>query len=142
VSSAVVDSVLRRRRLRRGVAIAAVAVAAAAAAGAQVGPIERLANYRPDPPGPIYDDPGVDDRLLKRAASLLPAGATYGVYGNPLYDLQGGSPLYFEPNLQLPPEVADWVLSYHAPRRLPPDLHALETKTVAPGVFLIRVRPR
>jgi hypothetical protein len=138
---------LRRRpsalnpRLRLRIAIVVLgAVAVAIAAGTRFGPLARLANYRADGPGPIYDNPGVDDRILRRAASLLPHDATYGVYGNPLYDLQGGALLYFPPALQIAPENAQWVLSYRAGRLLPPGLRSLRSYRLADGVYLVRVR--
>jgi hypothetical protein len=128
--------------VRRALVVGLVALAAAAAAAARIGPVERLASYTPDPPGPIYDDPGVDDAVLKRAAALLPRGATYGVTGTPLFDLQGGAPLYFSPALQVPISEADWLLSYHAAPEVPPGLHVFKTETVADGVFLLRIRQR
>ena len=111
------------------------------AAVARLGPLTRLANYRSDGPGPIYDQPGVDDGILQRAASLLPRGATYGVFGEPAFDLQGGAMLYFPPALQVPNVRAQWVLSYHAPQLLPSGLRSLSVHRVAKGVFLIRVEP-
>jgi hypothetical protein len=61
------------------------------------------------------------------------------VFGEPIFDLQGGALLYFPPALQIPNGEARWVLSYHAPQLLPSGLRSLSVHRVAKGVYLIRV---
>lgn len=40
------------------------------------GPIARVAGYRPDPPGPIWNTP-IDDAAIAKAAAFVPRDGTY-----------------------------------------------------------------
>jgi hypothetical protein len=128
----------RRIRIRLAI-VAAVAAAAGVAAAIPLAPVARLANYTPDPRGPIYDHP-TDDAALREAGRLLPGDARYAVVGGGA-DARAAAFLYFAPALPVAdPGDAGWVLSYQAAARVPRGVVALRSYRVGDGIYLLRVR--
>jgi hypothetical protein len=128
------------------VALVAVATLGLAVAPGRLGsPIRRLANYRADTRDPIYNA-DVDPVAIRRAGDLLStsSNSTYFIYTGPHpqlgHDLIGAGLLFFTPARAVP-EVgeAQWVLSYDAPRLVPPGVRVRRVHTLGSHIFLVRV---
>ena len=135
-------------RTLRIAAVAIVAVAALAlleAPGRFPGPVRQLARHSlntPDPVSTAYEDVGA----LRKAARLVPAGATYAVVTPPgsdvqlVHDFEGSAHLLLLPALAVAdPTRADWLLRFRAAR--PPAVHVVRTYPLGNGVVLERLRP-
>jgi hypothetical protein len=128
------------------VALVALASLGLAVAPGRLGsPIRRLANYRPDTRDPIYNA-AVDARAIRRAGEVLSTSSkvTYFIYTGPYpqlgHDLIGAGLLFFTPARSVPDaRDAQWVLSYHAPRLVPPGVRVRSVHRLGPHIFLVRV---
>jgi hypothetical protein len=89
-------------------------------------PIRKLANYRSDPPGPIFNVP-IDEQAIARAAAIMPRDSVYALVdgappspGNPQtllhHDLLGATYIQLLPAV---PAVrlrdASWAIVYKQP---------------------------
>jgi hypothetical protein len=136
-----------RARIAIVVALAGLTGVLAAAPGPLGSPIRRLANYRPDTRNPIFNVL-LNGPALRRAGAIIPdsCSETFYVHTRPEpqlgHDLIGAGLLFFLPAVPVPePREARWILSYEAPRRLPPGVRALRTYVLAPKILLVRVEP-
>lgn len=125
-------------------AVAAVALALLAAPGRFPGPIRRLAQHSLNTPDPV-PTARIDVAALRRAAGLVPAGATYAIVvpsTDPQLgaDLRGIARVLFLPALAVAdPSHADWLLRYHASSPAP--VQVARTYRLGNGVVLERLRP-
>jgi hypothetical protein len=127
-------------------ALALITLCLAVAPGRLGAPIRKLANYRPNTADPIYNWP-LDARAIRRAGEILPDSdrVTYYIHTRPQpqlgHDLIGAGLLFFLPALAVPdPREAQWVLSYEAPRLVPPGLRPIHVYPLGKRIFLVRVR--
>jgi hypothetical protein len=110
-------------------------------------PLRKVANYRPDPAGPLYNQP-VDDAAFVRAGKIVPPGSVYVLLdgtppspGHPKallhHDLLGAAYLHLLPSV---PSVslrnAGWVIVYHQPI---PNAPIVARYRLAPGVTLLKL---
>ena len=108
-------------------------------------PIRKVANYRADSREPIYNYP-LDAAAIRRAGAIVSAsGRTrYYIATRPIpqlgHDLIGAGLLFFTPARSVPDaREAQWVLSYHAPRLVPPGVRVRSVQRLGPHIFLVRV---
>lgn len=148
-ADAVADPVRRTLQLTvlRIVVVAAVSLVALALLAAPErfpGPIRQLAQHSLNTPDPV-PTAQLDVGALRRAASLLPARATYAVVAPPndpqlAHDLQAVAQLLFLPALSVAePSRAEWLLRYQAAP--PAAVEAVRTYQLGNGVVLERLRP-
>jgi hypothetical protein len=120
-----------------------VALALLAAPGRFPGPVRQLARHSLNTPDPV-PTAQLDVGALRRAASILPARATYAVVSPPgnlqrSADLVSVARLLFLPALGVAdPARAEWLLRYQAPSPAPADV--VRTYPLGNGVVLERLR--
>jgi hypothetical protein len=110
-------------------------------------PIAKVANYRADPPGPIFNVP-IDDGALARAGEIVPDDAVYVLIdgappspGDPKtllhHDLLGASYLHLVPAV---PSVrlrdAGWAIAYEQDV---PASGVEKRYELGPGIVLVKV---
>ena len=107
-------------------------------------PIRQLAQHSLNTPDPV-PTAQLDVGAVRRAASILPTGATYAVVAPPndpqlVHDLQGVAQLLFLPSLSVAdPSRAEWLLrSGAAP---PAAVDVVRTYELGNGIVLERLRP-
>jgi hypothetical protein len=112
--------------------------------------LRRTANVHADraylnTPDPVWDAQ-VNGAAFRRAARILPPGATYYIYAPTAslqlraHDLPGAGLVFFSRALPVKHvRDASWILSYDAPRLLPAGVRAARVVRVAGGIRLIEV---
>ena len=124
-------------------AVAAVALALLAVPGRFPGPIRQLAQHSLNTPDPV-PTAQIDVGALRRAARLVPAGATYGVVvpsTDPQLaaDVRSIARVLFLPALGVAdPSDADWLLRYQAASPVP--VQVTRRYELGNGVVLERLR--
>jgi hypothetical protein len=142
---------LRRLSVRGRLLLVAgltLVVAGLAVAPAPLGsPVRRLANYEPDPPGPIFNTP-IDDAAVARAAKLMPADAVYAIVDGELpyenepntvlhHDLLGASFIHLLPAVPSRSLAgAGWALVYKQPL---PGVPIAARYPLGPGITLLKL---
>jgi hypothetical protein len=135
---------VRALRIVVVVAVALVALALLAAPQRFPGPVRQLARHSLNTPNPV-PTAQLDVGALRRAASLVPPGATYAVVAPPgdpqlAGDLVSVARLFFLPALSVAdPSRAEWLLRYNA--ATPAGVKAMRTYRLGNGVVLERLRP-
>jgi hypothetical protein len=124
-----------------------VALAASAllkAPGRFPGPVRQLAEHALNTPDPI-PTAQLDVGAVRKAATIVPTGATYAVLTPPSdrqlgHDLQGIAALLMLPAVPVAdPTRADWLLRDGEQR--PAALHAVRSYSLGNGLVLDRLRP-
>jgi hypothetical protein len=144
----------RGRRLSPSLRIALIAGLVALAGLLAVGgrpfdaPMRRLANYRADPPGPIWNTP-IDDAAIAKAAAFIPRDGVYALVDGSAaeagfsrstlhHDLAGAAFLHLLPAV---PAVhlrdAEWAIVYDQPV---PERRVIATHRLGSHVTLVRLR--
>lgn len=136
---------LARREVALVVVLAAVTALLAVVPGLNT-PIARLAAYEGDGPEPLYDAPEIDPAAIRRAAELVPDGATFAVYAPTAYPLLAGNlkaaaQLFFLPALPVhDPVRADWILSHGGLQLLPASVRPARVYRLGPELALVESR--
>jgi hypothetical protein len=133
-------------RILRVAAVVVVALAAAAllkAPGRFPGPVRQLAEHSLNTPDPI-PTAHLDVAAVRKAATIVPAGATYVVLTPASdrqlgHDLQGIAALLMLPAVPVAdPARADWLL--RDGERRPKALHVVHSYSLGDGIVLDRLR--
>jgi hypothetical protein len=110
-------------------------------------PIRRVANYRPDPPGPIWNTP-IDAAAIEKAARIIPRNGVYLLVdsappsaGNPEttlhHDLLGAAYLHLLPAVPaLSLADAGWAIVYKQPV---PNGPIARRWQLGPGIVLVKL---
>jgi hypothetical protein len=136
-----------RARILLVVGLAALTGLLAAAPRPFSAPIAKVANYRPDPPGPIWNTP-IDDASIRKAAAIMPRDAVYVLLDGPpaktyahevlSHDLLGAAYIDLLPRVPAKKiDDAGWAIAYH---QAAPKDGVQRRWTLGPGIELLKLR--
>jgi hypothetical protein len=136
-------------RVQVAVVVLTLLFSAAMIKGARgpTGWIRFLGTYHTSSPDPLWDIP-VDGRAFRQAASYVGRGDTYYLWYPAAqtqysHDLLGAGYDFLTPALPVvKPQDADWIVSYDAPKLVPPGVRAGKAILLEKGIYLVRVKGR